>query len=126
MEAAKEHFGIPLILTPENLASPDLDELSGMTYLSYFMKVDSPGYWATMGYTRKMLPHRSINNFQVLFFNGYFGSDGLRPWFPCLPSSNKLSSARSVFPIRRTISSKMKLPVLGRPGRGLVLHGMET
>ena len=39
MELAQRHFNIPLVLEPEYLASPHLDELSGMTYLSYFMKV---------------------------------------------------------------------------------------
>lgn len=44
MEVAEKQFGIPLVLEPEYLASPHLDELSGMTYLSYFMKEeDSPG-----------------------------------------------------------------------------------
>ena len=44
MELAQKHFGIPMVMDPEDLASPDLDELSGMTYLSYFMKEeDSPG-----------------------------------------------------------------------------------
>ena len=69
MQAAKDNFDIPLIVTPENLASPDLDELSGMTYLSYFMKVDSPGYFATLGWTKQMIPHKNVNNFQV---NDYY------------------------------------------------------
>ena len=44
MEIAEQHFGIPMVLEPEYLSSPHLDELSGMTYLSYFMKEeDSPG-----------------------------------------------------------------------------------
>ena len=60
MQTAKDNFDIPLILTPENLASPDLDELSGMTYLSYFMKVDSPGYFATLGWTQQMIPHKNV------------------------------------------------------------------
>lgn len=38
MSLAQKHFNIPLVLEPEYLASPHLDELSGMTYLSYFMK----------------------------------------------------------------------------------------
>ncbi|KAL1437060.1 hypothetical protein MTO96_049063 [Rhipicephalus appendiculatus] len=45
MEKAREEFGVPLILTPEDLASSNLDELSGMTYLSYFINEDSPGDW---------------------------------------------------------------------------------
>ena len=65
MQLAKQYFGIPLVLTPENLSSPDLDELSGMTYLSYFMKVDSPGYKATLGWIRSMVPQQNVKNFQV-------------------------------------------------------------
>ena len=65
MELAKEHFGIPLVLSPENLSSPDLDELSGMTYLSYFMKVDSPGYNATLNWVRQQIPEHNVSNFQV-------------------------------------------------------------
>jgi len=65
MQTAKHLFSIPLVLTPENLSSKDLDELSGMTYLSYFMKVDSPGYNATLKWVREQLPHFKINNFQV-------------------------------------------------------------
>ncbi|XP_062567856.1 filamin-C-like isoform X1 [Saccostrea cucullata] len=63
MELAKREFDIPLVVRPEDLSSPDLDELSGMTYLSYFMKVDSPGYHATMNMVRKLLKSGTINNF---------------------------------------------------------------
>lgn len=65
MELAKQHFGIPLVLSPENMSSPDLDELSGMTYLSYFMKVDSPGYNATLNWVRQQIPKSNVRNFQV-------------------------------------------------------------
>ncbi|ROT70240.1 Filamin-A [Penaeus vannamei] len=63
MEIAKAEFNIPMILEPEILASPYLDELSGMTYLSYFMKEGGPGYKATLDWVRKQLPDRKINNF---------------------------------------------------------------
>lgn len=63
MEKAKEEFGVPMILTPEDLASPNLDELSGMTYLSYFMNEGSPGYWATLRWVQKHLSHLQITNF---------------------------------------------------------------
>lgn len=43
MELARRELGIPLVLSPEDLASPSLDELSAMTYLSYFVKHGSPG-----------------------------------------------------------------------------------
>jgi filamin len=35
-EAAEKELGIPPILQPEDLVSPDVDELSVMTYISYF------------------------------------------------------------------------------------------
>ena len=66
MEVAEKHFRIPMVLEPEYLSSPHLDELSGMTYLSYFMKEeDSPGYYATLDWVKKQLPEQRINNFRV-------------------------------------------------------------
>ncbi|KAK3780575.1 hypothetical protein RRG08_037514 [Elysia crispata] len=53
MKLARQNFNIPLVLRPENLASPDLDELSAITYLSYFTRVGGPGYDATL---RKVAP----------------------------------------------------------------------
>ena len=55
-----------LFSEPEYLANPNLDELSGMTYLSYFMKEeDSPGYYATLNWVKNQIPHQRINNFRV-------------------------------------------------------------
>ncbi len=34
---AFEQFGIPRIISADHLASEEMDELSGMTYMSYFM-----------------------------------------------------------------------------------------
>jgi len=65
MRLAKQHFDIPLVLSPENLSNSELDELSGMTYLSYFMKVDSPGYNATLCWVEQQIPEQKIKNFQV-------------------------------------------------------------
>jgi len=66
MELAQRHFGIPQVMDPEHLASPHLDELSGMTYLSYFMKEeDSPGYYATLDWAKRQIPNQRINNFRV-------------------------------------------------------------
>jgi filamin len=66
MEIAKREFGIPMVLEPEYLASPYLDELSGMTYLSYFMKENSPGYKRTLGWAKETLPNANLNNFTVI------------------------------------------------------------
>ena len=78
------------MLEPEHFASPHLDELSGMTYLSYFMKVatsvtiiptanmhllkeeDSPGYYSTLNWVKHQIPNARINNFRV--------SDGCGLW----------------------------------------------
>lgn len=65
MDLAQQNFSIPMILKPENLSSPDLDELSCMTYLSYFMKVDSPGYSATLRWVQQQIPNENVQNFQV-------------------------------------------------------------
>ena len=67
MEVAEKHFKIPMVLEPEYLSSPHLDELSGMTYLSYFMKEeDSPGYYATLNWVKNQIPNQRINNFRVM------------------------------------------------------------
>ena len=65
MEIAHREFNIPMVLEPEYLASPYLDELSGMTYLSYFMKEGGPGYKATLKWVQEALPDKNIKNFTV-------------------------------------------------------------
>lgn len=65
MEISKREFDIPMVLEPEYLASPYLDELSGMTYLSYFMKEGSPGFHATLQWVNSQLPHHPVQNFTV-------------------------------------------------------------
>ncbi|XP_023727803.1 filamin-C isoform X3 [Cryptotermes secundus] len=63
MEIARREFQIPMVLEPEYLASPFLDELSGMTYLSYFMKEDSPGFHATLRWVNNQIPDTHVKNF---------------------------------------------------------------
>ena len=71
MELARDNFEIPLVVRPEDLASPDLDDLSGMTYLSYFMKIDSPGYHATLKIIQNLLKYGSCNNFTSDWQDGH-------------------------------------------------------
>lgn len=66
MDMAQREFGIPKVLEPEYLASPWLDELSGMTYLSYFMKPNGPGYNATMRWVNSQTSSK-ISNFTVKY-----------------------------------------------------------
>uniref|UniRef100_A0A0P4WG12 Calponin-homology (CH) domain-containing protein n=1 Tax=Scylla olivacea TaxID=85551 RepID=A0A0P4WG12_SCYOL len=70
METAKMEFQIPMVLDPEILASPYLDDLSGMTYLSYFMKEGGPGYKTTLKWVQKQLPDRNIKNFTTDWNDG--------------------------------------------------------
>lgn len=65
MELARDRFNIPMVLEPEYLASPYLDELSGMTYLSYFMKDKSPGTKATLNWVNSQLKNHTVSNFTV-------------------------------------------------------------
>lgn len=66
MKIAYDRFGIPKVLEPEYLASSWLDELSGMTYLSYFMKPDGPGYNTTMRWVNSVVK-RPVSNFTVSY-----------------------------------------------------------
>ena len=65
MELAKDNLEIPMVLNPEDMARDCLDELSAMTYVSYFMMDPSPGYDSILKRIRAMLPGYSINNFTV-------------------------------------------------------------
>lgn len=65
MRIAKEMFAIPTVLLPEDLANPNLDELSCMTYLSYFIKVGGPGYMATLRRVRNLAHGVEVGNFTV-------------------------------------------------------------
>ncbi|XP_074658485.1 filamin-A-like isoform X4 [Tubulanus polymorphus] len=71
MLTAEKDLDIPLIVTPEDMSNPNLDELSGMTYLSYYMKDDSPGYTATLKHTNSILPaNKQIKNFTTDWNDG--------------------------------------------------------
>ncbi|OQV23312.1 Filamin-B [Hypsibius exemplaris] len=71
MEVAEREFGIPMLISPEDLSSPDLDELSGMTYLSYFMNSPtSPGYKATLRWVRGQIPDENVENFTMDWNDG--------------------------------------------------------
>lgn len=77
MSIAQKDLGIPAVLEPEYLASPWLDELSGMTYLSYFMKPGSPGFYATLKWVNSRL-ERPIKNFTDDWNDGKVISEVIR------------------------------------------------
>ena len=65
MEAARDLLGIPMVVSPEDFASETIDDFSAMTYLSYFMTVDSCGYRATLEFVRRHVTRVDVNNFDV-------------------------------------------------------------
>lgn len=66
MTTALNEFEIPLVVTPLNMSSPELDELSAITYLSYFIREGSPGYRATLKWAQSFLSEEKIENFSVM------------------------------------------------------------
>ncbi|XP_030749718.1 filamin-A-like [Sitophilus oryzae] len=77
MDIAQKELSIPAVLEPEYLASPWLDELSGMTYLSYFMKPGSPGFHATLRWVNSRL-ERPVQNFTSDWNDGKVISEIIR------------------------------------------------
>ena len=65
MNTAFKELNIPLVVTPSNMSSPELDELSAITYLSYYIKEDSPGYKSTLNWIQTQMADEQINNFSV-------------------------------------------------------------
>ena len=72
MKLARQHFGIPLVLRPEDLASSELDELSAITYLSYFTKIGAPGYNSTLQKIQPLVKTTTVFNFTVMNFSYYY------------------------------------------------------
>lgn len=72
MDIAKEQLGIPQVLSPEDLISPELDDLSMLTYLSYFTSSDdSPGYQEILKFVNSHLSSESsVKNFSVDWKDG--------------------------------------------------------
>lgn len=67
MKVAYEQFDIPIIITPEDLSNPNVDEKSALTYLSYFMKENGPGYNLTINWVKKILADKNITNLTVSY-----------------------------------------------------------
>jgi filamin len=65
MNTGFNELNVPLVVTPSNMSSPELDELSSITYLSYYMKEDSPGYKSTLNWIQSQMTDEQINNFSV-------------------------------------------------------------
>ena len=69
LRLAEEQFGIPSILEAAVLSSPDVDELSVMTYISYFCK---PVAEKLMIWLKGLLPDRNVTNLTTDWNSGIF------------------------------------------------------
>ena len=60
MTLASNELGVPQILKPEHLNNPKMDEMSVMTYLSYFCK---PHITDLLAWVQSKIPHQNVTNF---------------------------------------------------------------
>ena len=67
MDLAEQHLDIPKVLTPEDLNNPEVDDLSVMTYLSYFC---NPYNALLLHWIRQKIPQRNIKNLSTDWNNG--------------------------------------------------------
>ena len=67
MELAKEGLDIPMIIKPMHLSHPDVDEMSVMTYISYFC---NPAIKQLLEWIKSKIPYQNISNFKTDWNNG--------------------------------------------------------
>ncbi|CAG5132066.1 unnamed protein product, partial [Candidula unifasciata] len=72
MQLAKDHLAVPKMISAEDFCSPNLDEQSAMTYLSYFIRKSSPGYYGTLNWICKQLKTPNISNLTTDWNDGYY------------------------------------------------------
>ncbi|CAD5119535.1 DgyrCDS8135 [Dimorphilus gyrociliatus] len=68
-------FDIPIVIKPEHMANPNIDELSVMTQLSYYVTEGSPGYIKTMEWVNSKLCVSTISNFTTDWNSGRIASE---------------------------------------------------
>ncbi|TKR79838.1 hypothetical protein L596_014001 [Steinernema carpocapsae] len=71
LSLAEIYLDIPAILSAKDLHSADLDELSSITYLSYYVRRNGPGYIATLERVRRLLPDLRVMDFDRSWNDGY-------------------------------------------------------
>ncbi|XP_032590388.1 filamin-A isoform X2 [Drosophila grimshawi] len=112
MNLAQREFNVPKVLEPEYLASPWLDELSGMTYLSYFMKPGGPGYNATMRWVNTQVKDQ-VKNFTSDWNDGRVLCEIIKGLGGSAPAPDKLSTDPFHYEnnIRKAVDAGAKLGV---------------
>ena len=67
IQIARNHIKIPALIAPENLSNPNIDDLSVMTYLSYFC---DPAQIRLLKWVRRMIPSITIHNLTTDWLDG--------------------------------------------------------
>ena len=100
MHLAETHLGVPSLIEPEDFVDPNIDEMSVMTYLSYFV---SPAKVELLKWVKKVIPEFNITNFSTDWSDGIALAtlthrlfDQLCPDCDSLKSENGLENLRYV------------------------------
>ena len=79
IRTAKTYLKVPMIISPEMLANGEIDELSMMTYLSYFVK---PASKSVLKVVNELLPKHKVDNLTNDWNNGIMFAALLEALFP--------------------------------------------
>uniref|UniRef100_A0A0K0EUB1 Jitterbug (inferred by orthology to a D. melanogaster protein) n=1 Tax=Strongyloides venezuelensis TaxID=75913 RepID=A0A0K0EUB1_STRVS len=71
LEIAEKYLHVPAVLNAEHMSSTELDELSTITYLSFFVSENGPGYIGSLNNVSKLMPDVRITNFDRSWNDGY-------------------------------------------------------
>ncbi|VDN04361.1 unnamed protein product [Thelazia callipaeda] len=108
---AEVNFNIPPILSARDMSSPYLDELSCITYLSYFLKVDGPGYKATLRNVRELIPDIDVQDFGSSWKDGYYLCSLVKALGGSVTAYPNESHAQSLENIKRALNAASSLGV---------------
>ena len=101
MKIAKNHLKIPQILAPEDICNLNVDEISMMTYLSYFC---DPAANKLLKWVQKMIPHMNIKNISTDWNDGLVLAALLEAQFPgVFPDASQLQSHDAFRTIQRCL-----------------------
>ena len=118
MNLAEENFGIPQVMHPEDLAVDKPDELSVMTYLSYFSCPDSIGQNSLLYWIQQRIPKQNISNLttdwadgrclgaltDVISGGGFPEYEDMDPAEAVENCAQSMDSAEQLLSVERTIS----------------------
>ena len=101
MKIAKSHLKIPQILAPEDICNLSVDEISMMTYLSYFC---DPAANKLIKWVQKMIPHLNIKNLTTDWNDGLALAALLDARFPgVFPDASQLQPYNASGTVQRCL-----------------------